>query len=126
MARGLGSLGRLVVDPGPCPVCDAEDLECTHRFFGDGHYRIGDPPEKHPLLGRRWIPSPRRIVEHDRVIFTEGALMTEEEAIAHGVPIPADPPPRRKKGRRQRPAEHQGPKGPQEDRAHHPDDDRQA
>jgi hypothetical protein len=125
-AHGLGSLGRLLVDPGPCVICDADSGECTHHLYGEHFYRIGDPKEKHPTLARRTIPAPHRIEKDGRVLFTEGAPMTPEEAIAHGVPVPAQAAPRRKKGRRQRPTEIQGPKGPQEDRAHHPGDDRQA
>lgn len=126
MPAGLGSLGRLVEDPGPCPVCDEPAGECNHRFFGEEHYRIGDDPEKHPVLGRRWIPCDRRIVIDDQVKFNPGSLMTEAEAIEHGVTIPGQAAPKRKKGHRQRPSTPQGPQGPSEDRAHHPGDNRTA
>jgi hypothetical protein len=126
MGRGLGSLARLLVDPGPCPVCDADAGECTHQFFGEEHYRIGDGAEKHPVLGRRWIPAPHQIVVNEQVRFQKGHLMTEDEAIEHGVTLPAGAAPRRKKGHRQRPSTTQGPKGPEEDRAHHPEDNRTA
>lgn len=123
-AHGLGSLGRLVVDPGPCPICDEDDGACTHHLFGEDHYRIGDPAEKHPVTGRRYIPAPHRIVVNDQVRFQKGHLMTEDEAAEHGVTLPAGAAPRRKKGRRQRPSTIQGPQGPTEDRAHHPEDNR--
>jgi hypothetical protein len=126
MGRGLRSLGLLIDDPGPCPICDQEPGECTHHLYGEAHYRIGDPKEKHPVAGRRWIPAPHQIVVGDQVKFQAGSLMTEDEAIEHGVSLPAGAAPRRKKGRRQRPATIQGPKGPTEDRAHHPEDNRQA
>lgn len=126
MARGLGSLARLIEDPGPCPICDVDAGECTHHLYGEDHYRIGDPASKHPVLSRRTIPAPHRIEKNDRVLFQKGHLMTEEEAIEHGVTLPAGASPRRKKGHRQRPATTQGPKGPTEDRAHHPEDNRTA
>jgi hypothetical protein len=125
MGYGLAALGRLIEDPGPCPVCDAESGECTHRFYGDEHYRIGDSAEKHPVLGRRYIPAPHQIVVAGQVRFRKGGLMTDDEAIEHGVTIPGQAGPPRKKGRRQRPAETQGPKGPTEDRAHHPEENRE-
>jgi hypothetical protein len=123
---GLGSLARLIEDPGPCPICDEPDGTCNHRYYGQEHYRIGDPAEKHPVLSRRIIPAPHQIVVNEQVRFQKGHLMTVEEAVEHGVTVPAEAAPRRKKGRRQRPSETQGPKGPEEDRAHTPEDDRQA
>lgn len=126
MPAGLRSLALLVGDPGPCPVCDEPDGTCSHRFYGDEHYRIGDPKEKHPILGRRYIPSPRRIEHDGRLMFTEGQLMTAEEAERFGVPIPQGATPRKKGHRRQRPSEVQGPQGPTEDRAHHPEANRKA
>lgn len=104
-AHGLGSLGRLVVDPGPCPICDETDGACTHHLYGEDHYRIGDPASKHPVLSRREIPAPHQIINPNtgQVLFPKGKPMTVEEAIAHGVAVPAEAAPRRKKGRRQRP-----------------------
>jgi hypothetical protein len=120
--NGLGVL--LIEDPGPCPVCDEDD--CTHSFYGEDFYRIGDPMAKHPIVGRREIPAPHRIFHEGRLMFAEGDLMNAEEAIRFGVPLPAGVAPPRKKGRRQRPSTIQGPQGPTEDRAHHPEDNRQA
>ena len=44
MSVGRESLAALFDDPGPCPVCD--DFDCTHQFYGDDHYRIGDSRAK--------------------------------------------------------------------------------
>lgn len=44
MTVGRESLALLIDDPGPCPVCDGDD--CTHAFYGDQHYRIGDSRAK--------------------------------------------------------------------------------
>jgi len=41
---GRESLALLIDDPGPCPICDGDD--CTHTFYGDQHYRIGDGKAK--------------------------------------------------------------------------------
>jgi hypothetical protein len=121
---GLGSLHLLIEDPGPCPVCDGYD--CGHQFHGDEHFRMGDPMAKHPLVGRREIRAPRRLYRPDGSLdFAEGAVMTAEEAMRHGIAIPAGTP-ARKKGRRQRPSTSQGPQGPTEDRAHHPEANRKA
>ena len=123
---GRGSLSVLLAEPRPCQVCD--EFDCTHQFYGDDHYRIGDPMAKHPLIGRRNIPAPHHIHHPDtgQLLFAEGDLMAAEEAAEHGVPIPGGVGPPRKKGRRQRPTETQGPQGPTEDRAHHPEANRQA
>ncbi len=123
----LKTLAGLLVDRGPCPVCDEDN--CTHRFYGDDHYRLGDPTGKHPRYRdpATHIRAPHRIVDEEleRVVFATGDLMTEEEARRYGVlPPPADPgAPARRKGRRQAPAE-TGPKGPDEDRARRPAEDR--
>lgn len=122
--HGLRSLGQLIEDPGPCPVCDEHD--CEHHFYGEEHYRIGDPMAKHPIVGRRDIPAPTAIYENERLMFAAGDLMSPEEAIRYGVAVPGAQAPRRKKGRRQRPSEIQGPQGPSENRAHHPEANRQA
>lgn len=120
---GLGSLGLLIDDPGPCPVCDETD--CTHIFYGDEHWRIGDGGEKHQLISRRHIPAPHRIYSQaGRLLFAQGDLMAAEEAIEHGVPIPGQTGPGRKKGRRQRPSTAASPQGPEENRAHQPDQSR--
>lgn len=124
-AHGPGALRSLIGDPGLCPVCDEAPEDCHHGFLSADQYRIGDPKEKHPILGRRFIPAPRRIEQDGRLLFAEGALMTADEAQQHGVAIPQGTAPR-KKGHRQRPATIQGPQGPQEDRAHHPADNRKA
>lgn len=44
---GYESLAALIDDPGPCPVCD--EYECTHAFYGDEHYRIGDSAQRRKL-----------------------------------------------------------------------------
>lgn len=126
MAMGRGSLGALIDDPGPCPVCDGWD--CEHRFYGEDHYRIGDPMSKHPIVGKRHIPAPHTIFNRDtgQVIRAKGDLLSDEEAVRYGIPIPQGPAQGRKKGRRQRPSTIQGPQGPEENRAHQPDDNRTA
>ncbi len=101
MGTGLETLGLLLDERGPCPVCDADDDTCTHAFYGDQHYRLGDPREKHPLIGRRHVPSPRFIYDADgRLLFAKGDPMTDDEAARYGVAIPAPAAPARKKGHR--------------------------
>lgn len=124
MPAGAQSLNLLVDGCAPCPICD--ELECTHEWYGKEHYRVGDPREKHPVIARRYIPAPWRIERNERLLFAKGNLMTADEAAEHGVPIPGQTGPGRKKGRRQRPSTNQGPKGPTEDRAHKPGDNREA
>lgn len=111
----------LFPEPRPCPVCDRFD--CTHRFYGDDHFRIGDPMEKHPKMKGRTIPAPHRIVDEDleRVVFGPGDLMTAEEAVRYGVALPGQAPPDgRRKGMRQKPSTPARPQGPENDRARRP------
>lgn len=126
MPAGAESLHLLVGDFAPCPICD--ELDCSHEWYGKEHYRVGDPRDKHPIIARRHIPAPRRIYsDAGQLLFAKGNLMTADEAAAHGVPIPGQAGPGHEKGRRrQRPSTEQGPKGPTEDRARKPGENREA
>ena len=115
----------LLGERGPCPVCD--QFDCTHQFYGDNHYRFGDPMAKNPRMKGRTIPAPHRIVDeaNERVVFGAGDLMTPAEAEKWGVTVPASPAPGRRKGETQA-AYDQRMKRLREDRARKPREDRSA
>lgn len=112
------SLVTLLGERGPCPVCD--EFDCNHQFYGDDHYRFGDPMSKHPRMQGRTIPAPTRIVDPDteRVAFGVGDLMTPAEAERYGVTKPAPAPKGKRKGERSRkPSEDRSREHMGEDRA---------
>lgn len=88
MGRGSpADLFRALGEPQPCPVCD--DFDCEHQFYGEEHWRIGDPMAKKYDKQGRTIPCPRRLIDPltERVVG-KGHMLTPEQAARLGV-LPA-------------------------------------